>query len=528
MPRLLLLGVLALAAVVIVVALVRLDPSAPAVGATPDAPAAALPGAPFVVRAAELPAKRVELPSDTALVSVVVVDVTGGSPAGWEVYARLPATPKRSGSNTAGEADLRELFDSGYEVRHLLHGAGSAAVELPREIFAEVPQFELVAAATDPLAPYQRLTSTPHVVDGATRGTVTLVVASPTWLDVRIEGARPLGRFTYSVVPLGADSTAAAEGWTITTPDGSAAFAIAPDVTHSVRVTAEAGGDVVETRVSPVPRGTRELVVLRFPGSLLASLPAGYAEVALAGRIAGPDGSNEDIWAAVDDRPPSSIFVRSDGTFEYVAARGQSVVLHASSRGLLPRFEPELSMHPFGTRGVVLRRLPAEAPLKVKLRMLADESGAVVPETYLVLSLGHGAQRRRVIVGTRVADEVEVVIPPVMGIEYSVLAQARRDTSGVLFPKGFDVPAQEIRLPLGLRREFTVLHCALQTAVPAVEVLLDERVVARGDASGHLLVELEAWPERLVFHAPGFDATYWPTQGSSILASRSVSMCPAD
>lgn len=464
--------------------------------------------------------------------SVSVVGVDGLAPNSWQVGLRVvrptPDDPSPTIRDVAGRARARSRPRSGYDL--FLRGRSATPVGLPAEFLAGGLPIELTATAYAK-SDSALLVSSPLFVDASTRGPITLVVAEPTRLVVRVEGARPVGALVYRVAPI--DSSGAGEhvDETIETADSSALFHVEHGLAHAIRVRGGKSDDVVEARCAPLPRSASELVVVRFPGGLLDPPPAGYAEIALAGRIEGAKGPIDRIWAAVDDGLPTSILARADGTFEFVAPRGHEVVLHAASDGLEARFEPEVSRHPF-VRDVVLRRLAPAPVVGLTLRTVAAESDEAVQPTNVTLVHRVGDREHKLLLGRIGADRVDVDVPALPGIEYLATAHDRRDDAGLLFADG--PPSQPtgerlvrtIRLERGFRREFSVLDCALQTPVSGVEVVLDGRVVARGD--GRVVVELSTWPARLDFTAPGFDGAYWPIQGSDSLTSRSVSICASD
>lgn len=468
--------------------------------------------------------RTIAAPEGLRPLRVHVVDLAGAAPGSWSVAVlRTPAAPD---SISADPGPFGRLAIAEW------HGAGSDAVEVPAEIRGgSGPLYLCARAYAGPDTGYVLSDVVPLSAD--MHGTLTLVVSAPPRLVVRIEGPRPAGDLRYEIAPTAFVSPADAPGARIaTTSEGTASFVVAPDVAYRVRVTGPRPDDVVEATAAGIARSGRGHVVLRFPGGFADPLPPGYAELALAGRIDFEGDERPGLWASVDGGPPISIAVRADGTFELMHERASSVELHASGGDLEPRFDPEVSTHPFGTRDVVVRSLPVATTVPVRLRFVAAESGAPLSDAWVTFLVRDGERTRSRSLGGQSGTEVEVSLPALTGLEYFVCARDRRDERGVLFAPGAPEPGavleRTIRLARGFRRDFRVVHCGLHTPVAGAEVALDALVVARSDVDGRLRIELDEWPGRLTIRAEGFDEGQWPPAWQTPLASTTMTVCPAD
>jgi len=456
---------------------------------------------------------------------VYVVDSAGLPPATWWVEAHVaPAGGDRAAETRLAQGQSKPVAS--------LRGSGPEAVEFPAELRQRPESILLVGKAyTGPDTGY--LQSDWLALAADSPDALTLVVLPPTTLAVRVEGPRPSGDLRFEIAPVALVPGPGVRGLQFAeTPEGEARFHVEHSVAHRVRVAGPGPDDVVDATAAPLGRGQSTLVLVRFPGSFFDPLPAGYAELALAGRVESEGRDRPGLWATVDGGLPISITVRADGSFELMHVRGKSVELHAAGDDYEARFEPEVSTHPFGTRDVVLRGRPGSPRVHVRLRIVDAETGEPVRDTWVNFQRMDGSRQRGKSLGGRNAAEIVALVPALDDLEYVVRASDRRDARGFVFPAGPPPPDGEvehtIRLERGFRREFTVLHCSERTPIAGAEVAWDGQYLGRSDAEGRLLVELDAWPGRLTVRAAGFDEGSWPPSWQTPVPTASMMLCPVD
>jgi len=486
------------------------------------------------------PQRSVGAASEPEPLLVCVVDQDGLVPPMWwvdvstdgpEVPSEDPTWPRSSGLMRAQRIAARvSPRTAGLELS--LRGGGEVTAEITAELRARAPRLVLQAKAFRE-AGVRYAESEPFVLDTSTRGPITLVVADPTMLVVRVEGPRPAGDLRFDVAPAallpGANVRSA--DFAIV-PDGEASFRVTHGVPYRVRVSGADPDDVIETSIAGIERGRQFGVFVHFPAGFSTPVPFGYAEVALAGRVEFEGADRPGLWASVDGGLPISIPVRAEGRFELMHLRGKSVELHAAGDEFEARFDPEVSTHPFGTRDVVVKSRPSAPRVLVRLHFVAAENGAPVTDAVVSFLRRDGDRLRGKNQGSQSRSEVDVSLPVFEDIEMVVCSRDRRDMRGPLFPGG--IPAtgvtfeRTLRLERGFRREFRVIHCSLHTPIADADVALDGHYLGRSDAEGRVQIELDEWPSRLTIRAAGFDEGQWPPAWQTPLASTTMTLCPVD
>jgi len=474
---------------------------------------------------ADAPRVVAESAESTRMLQVRVVGLDGSAPDSWwvELYAE-PASPPEEGE--------RGTYRRRGSAFAMLRGGGAASAQLRLADRKKHARFVLVGKALQ-TRDSNYVESEEYVVDDPTRGPIVLVAAPPTVVGIVVEGPRPSGDLRYEIEPVRVVPSPGTRGHDfVVNAESGAHFAVTPDVAHRVRVTGSNADDVVETVVPPAERGERVDVVLRFPGGMAVPAPEGYAELALSGSVVGAGCGNPGLWATIDGGPPITMSVRKDGRFELVALRGREVELHSAGADLEAGFEPEVSKHPFGTRDlVVMCRAPA-ARVDVRIRLLAAESNEPLGDAWIAVERRDGERVRTRLIGPPNSGEVTATLPALDDLDYFVCARGRRDVRGRLFSAGVPpagvVVERTIRLELGFRRDFRVLHCSQHTPVVAASFAHAGQFLGTTGSDGRLRVELAEWPDRIQVEAEGFDAGQWPSRFEAPLTLRSVMLCPLD
>ncbi|MGE3172864.1 MAG: hypothetical protein AB7O97_09560 [Planctomycetota bacterium] len=291
---------------------------------------------------------------------------------------------------------------------------------------------------------------------------------------------------------------------------GTAQLDELPPGPHRLRVSA--GADVRHVDVDVVADALVE-VTARFDDDATA--------VAIAGRVVDADdqGLGEvQVWCDTPGATWPVAFTAPDGAFRFFAPRSETGVVSTAGALGSHRFEPETVTVPFGTTGVVLRRL-AEVPTRELGFAVCDAAtGQPVPDGG-VFALRPGARaaggwRWEVLVQGRAS----LGVPAHHDLRWRVVCRGYVDAEGSA--PASDAPLQ-IALERGYERALLVVDRATATPVPgAIVVEPGGRLRAQADRDGRVALRAPTWPERLLVTADGYRDAIVDPEELTLIAGR--------